>query len=234
MATNSSESSSGRPRSRARPSRLLDRLRRAVDAIRIREHLRRTETSLRSSTRSLPPERRRHRERHLDRLAEYRRRGEYPTNRTEPGRVPLFVGDDGTPCAMAHLLLEDGRENLVGRVMDDDPTVRIEDLPADHPVVEWAAANGLRREEAARIQPTYPSGVQFATTCGPVPCWLAGALASTVGVAAAGGVEYVGYRLADDAFPDNALKRRATLAYVTTLALFVAPLVALVVFALFP
>ena len=47
-------------------------------------------------------------------------------------------------------------------------------------------------------------------------------------------VYHVGYRLADDAFPDNPLKRRATMAYLTALALFVAPLVGLVTFALFP
>ena len=119
-------------------------------------------------------------------------------------------------------------------VMAEDPTARIEELPDDHPVVEWVEANGLTREEAARIQPAYPGGVQFATTCGPLPCWLAGAFASAVGLAAAGTLEYVGYRLAGDAFPDNALKRRATLSYLTVLALFVAPLVALVAFALFP
>jgi hypothetical protein len=135
---------------------------------------------------------------------------------------------------MAHLLGADGREDLVEEVMAEEPSVRIEDLPADHPVVEWIEANGLTRQEAARIQPTYPGGVQFATTCGPLPCWLAGAVASLVGLAAAGAIEYVGYRLVEDAFPDNALKRRATLSYLTVMALFVAPLVALVVFALFP
>jgi hypothetical protein len=222
----------GRPQSRV--AGLLDRTRRAVDDVRIREHLRRTESALRDADRDLPPERRRRRERHLDRLAAYRERGAFPRNRRRPPRTPLFVGDDGTPCAMAHLLLEDGREDLVGTVMDEEPTARIGALPGDHPLIGWVEANGLTRAEAARIQPTYPGGVQFATTCGPLPCWLAAALASVVGLAAAGTVEYVGYRLAGDAFPENALKRRATLAYLTVLALFVAPLVSLVVFALFP
>ena len=221
-------------RSPSRPAGRLDRLRRNVDDVRICEHLRRAESALRSADHDLSPERRRRRERHLDRLAAYRERGEFPTNRRHAGRTPLFVGDDGTPCAMAHLLLEDGREDLVAAVMAAEPTARIEELPDDHPVVEWVEANGLTRAEAARIQPAYPEGVQFATTCGPLPCWLAGAFASAVGLAAAGTLEYVGYRLAGDAFPDNALKRRATLSYLTVLALFVAPLVALVVFALFP
>jgi len=213
----------------------LCRWRRRLERSRVREHLRRAETALRAADRpELKTEERRRRERHLDRLAAYREHGAFPTNRYRADRVPLFVGDDGTPCAMAHLLGEDGREDLVTAVMAEEPTVRIEDLPDDHPVVEWAEANGLTREEAARIQPTYPGGVQFATTCGPVPCWVAGVLASVVGLAAAGAIEYVGYRLVDDAFPDNALKRRATLSYLTVLALLVAPLVALVVFALFP
>lgn len=211
----------------------LRRHRRCVERFRIRQHLLRAESALRTVDPDRPSESRR-RERQLDRLAAYRRHGEFPTNRTEADRSPLFVGADGTPCAMAHLLIEDGREDLVQAVMAEDSTARIEALPDDHPVIEWVDANGLTRREAARVQPTYPSGVQFATTCGPVPCWLAGAFAALVGAAAAGAVEYVGYRVADGAFPDNALKRRATLAYLTVLALFVAPLVALVVFALFP
>ena len=221
-------------RSPSRTAGRLDRLRRNVDDIRIREHLRRAESALRNTDYDLSPERQRRRERHLDRLAAYRERGEFPTNRTEAERVPLFVGDDGTPCAMAYLIRKDGREDLVEAVTTTEPTARIEELPDGHPVVEWVEANGLTRAEAARVQPTYPEGVQFATTCGPLPCWLAGAFASAVGLATAGALEYVGYRLAGDAFPDNALKRRATLSYLTVLALFVAPLVALVVFALFP
>jgi len=222
----------GRPVS---PRGSLRRVRHGLERFRIREHLRRTETALRDASHdTLTPRQRRRRTRHLDRLAAYRERGEFPTNRTEPGRTPLFIGDDGTPCAMAHLLFEDGRDEVVETVMAEEPTARIEEVPDDHPVVEWAEENGLTRDEAARIQPAYPEGVQFATTCGPVPCWLAGAVASVVGVAAAGTLEYVGYRLTGDAFPDNALKRRATLAYLTVLALFTAPLVALVVFALFP
>ena len=221
-------------RSPSRPAGRLDRLRRNVDDVRVREHLRRAESALRSADHDLSPERRRRRERHLDRLAAYRQRGEFPTNRRHAGRTPLFVGDDGTPCAMAHLLLEGGREDLVAAVMAEDPTARVEELPDDHPVVEWVEANGLTRAEAARIQPAYPESVQFATTCGPVPCWFAGALVSVVGTAVAAASEWVGYRLVAGLFPENPLKRRSLLAYVTVMNLLLAPLVALVLFALFP
>lgn len=214
---------------------LLTQIHRQLDDIRIQEHLRRTERSPRAADlEHLSVEQRCRRRVALERLAEYRERGEFPTNRSVPERTPLFVGDDDTPCAMAHLLLEDGRDELVDNVMASQPTVSIEDLPEDHPVVEWVDATGLTRREAARIQPTYPNGVQFATTCGPVPCWLAGALVTVIGTGFFAASEYVGYRLASDLFPDNALKRRSVLGYVTLMNLFLAPFLALLLFALFP
>ena len=62
-------------RSPSRPAACLDRLRRAVDDARICEHLRRAESALRSADHDLLAEKRRRRERHLDRLAAYRARG---------------------------------------------------------------------------------------------------------------------------------------------------------------
>jgi hypothetical protein len=143
------------------------------------------------------------------------------------------VGADGTPCAVAHLLREDGREDLVGRIAGRDNTVRIESLD-DGPLLDWLEENGLTQAEAARIQPSYPESVHLATTCGPVACWLAGALASVVGLAAFAVAEYAGYRVVGNLFPDNALKRRGALGYLTVMNLFLAPLLATLVYALFP
>lgn len=134
---------------------------------------------------------------------------------------------------MAYLLREDGREDLVESVMATEPTLRLEAVE-DGPLVEWVERNGLTMDEAARIQPTYPDAVAFATDCGPVSCGAAWAVASLVGVAVAGCSEYVGYRLTSGLFPENALKRRATLGYLTVMNLLLLPLVALLVFALFP
>ncbi|MFC7226192.1 hypothetical protein N0B31_02155 [Salinirubellus salinus] len=215
--------------------RRLARFRRRVDDWRIREHLRRTEWALRrADVDGLTADQRAGRERNLDRLREYRARGQFPRNRHHERRTPVFVDDSGTHCAVGHLLREDERSDLVRPVRERNNTLRVEDLPADDPVVAWGAANGFTRAELARIQPAYPEAVQFATDCGPVPCWLAGVLASVVGLAAAGAVEWVGYRLCGEWFPDNALKRRGALAYLSVLALLLAPLVALLTYALFP
>lgn len=213
----------------------LGRLQRRIDDWRVREHLRRTERALRDAdTSDLSTEQRARRERHLDRLHEYRERGQFPQNHHHDGRTPVFVDDSGTHCAVGHLLREDGRTDLVRAVRERDNTLRVETLPDDDPVIEWGAANGFTRAELARIQPSYPETVEFATTCGPVPCWLAGALASVLGVAAAGTAEWVGYRLCGEWFPENALKRRGALAYLTALNLLLAPTLALLVYALFP
>lgn len=237
MAT-ATPSGPGTPTTRERIDaigRRLEARRRRLDDARIREHLRRTETALRGADHDhLTPEQRRRRGVALERLAAYREAGEFPRNRSEPERTPLFVGDDGTPCAMAQLARADGRDDLVADVMAEDPTVAIEDLPADHPVVAWIEDSGLTRAEAARIQPTYPEGVQFATTCGSVPCWVAGALAAVVGTGVFAAAEYAGYRLAADLFPENALKRRGLLGYLTVMNLFLAPFLALLLFVLFP
>lgn len=213
---------------------LLQTIWRFLDEVRIREHLRRTERALRVRDHShLTPAQRRRRERHLDRLRAYWQRGAFPTNREQPGRVPCFVGANGVPCAVAHLIQTDGHDDLVDTIAMTTNTVHIESLD-DDPVLNWLEHNGFTQSEATRIQPTYGSGVQFATTCGPVPCWLAGMFVSVVGMAVFAAAEYIGYRVAADLFPENALKRRGALGYFTVMNLFLAPLVVALLYALFP
>lgn len=213
--------------------RAIDAVRVAVDDVRIRAHLRRAERDLRATDHDLPPMQAERREHAFDHLRTYRRRGEFPRNREDPERTPCFVDRAGTPCAVGSILLADGQDDLVDAVAGTKNTVRLEDLEGG-PIVEWLEENGLAQEEAARIQPTYPESVHFATTCGPVPCWLAGAMASIVGLTAFAVAEWVGYRAAGDLFPGNALKRRAALGYLTVLNLLLAPLLAALVYALFP
>ncbi|PSP97474.1 hypothetical protein BRC89_11275 [Halobacteriales archaeon QS_4_70_19] len=222
----------------SRLGRRLHRAHRAVDRFRVREHLRRTERALRrAGRRDLPPEQRRRREHHLDRLRAYWQRGSFPSNVAEPGRAPAFVSpDDGTLCAVANLL-EPDRPAVVARTADVANTVRVETTegtPLDGVIDEWAAHNGFTRAELARIQPTYPHGVQFATTCGPVACWVAGAACALVGSAVFAATEWVGYRLVGEWFPAKPLKRRAALGYATAMNGFLAVFLALLLYALFP
>jgi len=219
-----------------RPRRLvgaLSLLRRRIEEVRIRAHLRRGERALRDTDPGLAPEHAARRERTLDRLHEYQERGRFPTNRRRAERVPCFVGANGEPCAMAALLEADGRSDLVDEVMATDPTLRFEDLE-EGPLAEWVERQGLTVDEAARVQPTYPEVVEFATDCGPVSCTVARLLVSVLAVAFFAAVEVVGYRYASGLFPDNALKRRAAFAYLTVLTALLAPALGLAVYALFP
>lgn len=74
----------------------------------------------------------------------------------------------------------------------------------------------------------------FATDCGPVSCAVARALVSAVALGVFAASEFVGYRFASDLFPDNPFKRRGTLAYLTVMNCLLAPLLGVVLYALFP
>ena len=92
----------------------------------------------------------------LEELARYRRRLRYPKNYDFPGkRVPHFVDDHGTRCAVAHLLEVGGQAQLVEKVARQRNHARVRELLDEPALVVWLAHAGLTVEEAARIQPTY-------------------------------------------------------------------------------
>lgn len=220
---------------RARIRRGLERVHCSLDRFRIRQHLRRAERDLRAKEVDLSREEREEREKQLDRLREYWREGSFPTNGETFDRTPCFVGANGVPCAMGYLMLEDGEAELVEEISDTDNTVWIEDVE-DGLVLDWIESKGLTKEEAARIQPAYGGSTEIflAQSCGPVSCSTAQMALGAAGLALFAGLEYAGYRLAGDMFPDNALKRRSLLAYATVMNLFMVPFAMALVYALLP
>ena len=232
------------PRLGARVLAVFLSVRRWLTAVRVRAHLRRTERTLRrADTGDLDARQRARRETTLDALQDYRERGAVPTNAGEAERAPQFVGANGVPCAVAALALADGERDLVERVAARENDLRVGDLPEDpqqgvsehrNQLADWLDSSGITREEAARIQPAYPTEVLFATDCGPISCVVARALVSTVALAVFAASELVGYRLASDLFPENPFKRRGTLAYLTVMNCLLAPLMGVALYALFP
>jgi len=132
----------------------------ALEARRIEGHLRDVEGALRRrSTDALSAAQRERRNTALNWLREYRERGEFPHNHTHAaGRVPVFVDEHGTPCAVAYLLQRSGREDLVREVASADNNVYAWELAADARFSEWLDETGLTLGEAARIQPNYADG----------------------------------------------------------------------------
>jgi hypothetical protein len=97
------------------------------------------------------------RERAIAALGRYAEAGVFPHNHRAAGagRVPFFVDEHGTLCAVAFLIAESGRRDLVDRVAATRNNASVRELASDSQVVAWLDANGITAYEAGRIQPFY-------------------------------------------------------------------------------
>lgn len=109
---------------------------------------------------SLTTDQKRARAVQVSRLEEYRDRGVFPHNHDFRGeRRPYFVDAHGVLCAMAHLISESGRDDIVRLVQRTRNNATVLELAAD-PVIgpalaAWLDEAGLTVAEAQRIQPEY-------------------------------------------------------------------------------
>lgn len=139
-----------------------------LERFRIQRHLALVEATLRRET---PPDLADGpalaRARLLDELHRYAEQGTFPRNRDFPARrVPYFIDEDGSACAVGHLMIVSGAAALAHEIARAENNDVVADI--DHPGVgPWLAANGLTAAEAAWIQPSYgPCGFDGALVCG--------------------------------------------------------------------
>lgn len=127
-----------------------------IERFRLRTHLSLVENELRQrNVDQLSPMLQSERTKNIDRLHEYIMRGVFPENNLfRYKRVPFFKDQRGTPCAMAYLIEQSGRGDLVAGVASTTNNVFINDITGG-PVLQWIAQSGLTQAEAARVQPTY-------------------------------------------------------------------------------
>jgi hypothetical protein len=131
------------------------------DQIRVQQHLQKAEAFMRQNdaNRTIPlaPPQKIARETHLERLAEYRKRGVFPHNHHALGALPtpIFRDKDGTLCAMGYLIWESGQHEMVEDVVQSRNLGYLHEIATDARLKQWLKNNGLTLEEAARIQPTY-------------------------------------------------------------------------------
>lgn len=128
-----------------------------AEIARIQQHLAVVESELLARDVSqLTAPQRANRATHVRRLREYRERGRFPHNHDFPGRrEPYFVDAHGTLCAMAYLIAEAGRGDMVERIAGARNNARVPELADDAELVAWLDSAGISVHEAARIQPAY-------------------------------------------------------------------------------
>jgi len=128
----------------------------AREQARVRDHLVGAERSARRRRPQVDPLTALCRELLLDELSRYRRRGRFPRNLARgTKRVPQFIDERGTRCAVAHLMEISGQGELVRHIADTENDARVQSLARLPEVRAWLAAAGLSLDEAARIQPAY-------------------------------------------------------------------------------
>jgi hypothetical protein len=128
-----------------------------AETARIRRHFDRVLVELRAPVaRPLTTEQRAARAAHVARLQAYRDRGVFPHNHDfSDGWMPYFVDHRGVRCAVAYLLEESGRADIVERVRAADNNIWVASLEGDAEFARWLDETGLTLAEAARIQVPY-------------------------------------------------------------------------------
>ena len=92
---------------------------------------------------------------HLDVLRAYHQAGVFPINTTIPGEGHFLIDDNGTLCAVANLIAQDGHRDLIVVASRTDNGLLFGDVKSG-PIHDWILTSGLTQEEIARIQAPAP------------------------------------------------------------------------------
>ncbi len=94
-------------------------------------------------------------------LSDYRMQGSFPKNYYCPERIPVFIDEHQTHCAVGYLMQQTGYENLAQSISKADNYIWVKDLK-DQRVIEWQQLSGFSLEELKLIQGAYDSYMPFA------------------------------------------------------------------------
>lgn len=96
----------------------------------------------------------------LANLFRYYENRRFPTNTHHTTRIPYFIDDYGTACAVGHLLIESGEAAFAQRIQQEMNYAYIAEMPYAE-LGKWAETQGFTGEELAWIQPGYPPAEPF-------------------------------------------------------------------------
>ncbi|HTF05602.1 MAG TPA: hypothetical protein VK826_16360 [Bacteroidia bacterium] len=123
----------------------------------IQAHLTGVETILNAaSTDHLTPEQVASRRHMITLLHGYRMAGNFPLNYYRAERIPVFIDEHGTHCAVGYLMMMTGQEEMAQRISRTDNYVWVKDI-RDPALTAWQQSSGLSVEELKLIQGAYDS-----------------------------------------------------------------------------
>jgi hypothetical protein len=85
------------------------------------------------------------------RLVAYRDAGVFPRNRVSDDVINVFRDERGLLCAVATLIFEDGKLDLVEQIASTNDYIKLATVK-DGPVMDWILDSGFTQEELAMIQ----------------------------------------------------------------------------------
>ncbi len=142
--------------SQASPAGLTDDVQFPTDIHRVQRHLQLVETTLaQRPTGALTPTQRHNRAATLAVLKKYGQAAKFPTNLHHTERVPVFVDERGTACAVGYLLLATGEAELMAHIHATHNYATIAELLVYPEIQTWADEHGFTTDELAWIQPGY-------------------------------------------------------------------------------
>mmetsp|Transcript_497 Transcript_497/g.889 ORF Transcript_497/g.889 Transcript_497/m.889 type:complete len:207 (-) Transcript_497:60-680(-) len=98
----------------------------------------------------------------FDALHRYASSGNFPQpSISSSSRLPCFIDDHGTHCAVASLLRSTGHGDLASRLASSFNYSLVMDMPDDPELLFWASSHSLSKKHLAMIQPTYPPSMNF-------------------------------------------------------------------------
>lgn len=125
------------------------------DTQRIQTHLWLVTTILEAKNKlAFTPDQANKRQKMLTALTDYWQTGIFPKNDHHNTRIPYFIDEHNTACAVGHLLLESQHEAMAHRINQENNNAYIRQMPYPE-LLAWATEFGFTVDELAWIQPAY-------------------------------------------------------------------------------
>lgn len=94
-------------------------------------------------------------------LADYARQGRFPINYYRHERIPVFIDEHDTHCAVGFLMRHTGQETMAQRIAADNNYAWVREIN-DPDLAAWQAASGFSLDELKLIQGAYDFYLQDA------------------------------------------------------------------------